>query len=135
MGVAFSFAGSKFVSHAAKLIREAEKKQRRALLKTGIAIVREAKESMARSKRGIMHPGAKRRSSAPGEPPAAQHGGAGLQGRINYEKLHKGDTIRIGTNLDYGRELEFGRPGVAARPWLRPAVEAKKGTFEQEMAK
>lgn len=140
MGIAFTFGFGKFVSHSGKLTREANKKAIRALLKTAAAIVREARQSMARPKRGKMYPRAKRRSSAEtggvipgtGEPPAAQHGGAGLQGRISYERVDS-RTVRVGTDLDYGKYLEFGTENIIARPWLRPAVAKKIKTFEKEM--
>lgn len=140
MGIAFTFAFGKFVSESGKLMTEADNKAQRAMLKTAAEIVREAKASMARPKRGKSYPGAKRRSSAEtggvipgtGEPPAAQHGGAGLQGRISYERVGK-RIVRVGTDLDYGRYLEFGTENIVARPWLRPAVMAKIGEFEKFM--
>jgi len=140
MGVTFTFGFGKFVSNSGKLARDAEKKATRALLKTAAEIVREARQSMARPKRGKMYPRAKRRSSAStggvipgtGEPPAAQHGGAGLQGRISYERVDS-RTVRVGTDLDYGRHLEFGTDKMTARPWLRPAVMKKVKVFEKSM--
>ncbi len=109
-------------------------------MKTANEVVQEARRSMARPKKGKLYPGAKRRSSAPdggiipgtGESPAAQHGGAGLQGRISYERVDK-RTVRIGTDLEYGRYLEFGTNRIVARPWLRPAVMKKQNLFEKFM--
>ena len=140
MGIAFTYSFGKFVSESGKLMKKADNKAKRAMLKTAMAVVREARQSMAIPKKGKMYPQGKRRSSAPtggvipgtGEPPAAQHGGAGLQGRISYERVDA-RTVRIGTNLDYGRHLEFGTKYMVARPWLRPAVTKKIGTFEKEM--
>jgi hypothetical protein len=39
---------------------------------------------------------------------------------------HDGLSAEVGTDLAYGRDLEFGTRRLAARPWLRPAVEAAK---------
>jgi len=140
MGVTFRFSSGKFISETGRLLKEATNKSKRALLKTAAAIVREARKSMARPKKGKMYPQGKRRSSAPtggvirgtGEPPAAQHGGAGLQGRISSERVSD-RTVRVGTDLAYGRHLEFGTENMVARPWLRPAVAKEIKTFEKEM--
>jgi len=142
MGIAFTFGAGKFVSYSDKLKKQADAKSRRALLKTAAAIVREARQSMARPKRGVRYPNAKRRSSAStggiiagtGEPPAAQHGGHGLQGRITSERVGS-HQVRVGTDLTYGRYLEFGTDKMVARPWLRPAVMKKAKTYEKEMKK
>jgi hypothetical protein len=58
--------------------------------------------------------------SAAGEPPAAVSGALG--GSISTEAGPSGG-VRVGTNLAYGRALEFGTSRMVARPWLRPAVE------------
>lgn len=84
------------------------------------SIVKTAQQSMREPKHGIHYPGMPARSSAPGEAPAAQHAAAGLLGSVQF--VQTGPlTRRVGTNLWYGRELEFGRRKMAPRPWLRPA--------------
>ena len=67
--------------------------------------------------------GGKRRrvytASAPGEAPAV------LTGRLRQSVagtvvIEGGQIVgRVGTDLEYGRELEFGTKKVAARPWLK----------------
>lgn len=37
-----------------------------------------------------------------------------------------GKDIKVGTPLDYGRDLETGTARMAARPWLRPALEKRR---------
>lgn len=67
--------------------------------------------------------------SRPGQPPHRQTGTLVnsiatdeevrvVQGLVNYA------VARVGTNLDYGRYLEFGTAKMKARPWLRPSFRA-----------
>ena len=58
--------------------------------------------------------------SGAGEPPAVVSGG--LASSIRTEAGESGE-VRVGTDLAYGRALEYGTSRMAARPWLRPAVE------------
>ena len=69
--------------------------------------------------------------SAPGEAPAAQHGGHGLQGALtvggpgNITKRVKRNWWRVGTNVEYHKWLEKGTEDgrLAARPLMKPALE------------
>ncbi len=56
--------------------------------------------------------------SSPGDPPHKQTGR--LLGSIATEP--GGMIQRVGTNLKYGRWLELGTTKMAARPWLRRAL-------------
>ncbi|MFP4323771.1 MAG: hypothetical protein ACLFTK_15055 [Anaerolineales bacterium] len=58
--------------------------------------------------------------AAPGDPPAIDTGA--LAASIRLEPTPQG--YRVGTPLIYGAWLEFGTREMAARPWLRPALEA-----------
>lgn len=57
-------------------------------------------------------------ASAPGEPPAVRTGN--LRKSIKTEIASEGRVIkgRVGTDLDYGRKLEYGTRHMAPRPWL-----------------
>ena len=60
-----------------------------------------------------------RKPSAPGEAPAVQ------KGRLRNSIVHQPATAatliaRVGTNVPYGKHLEFGTSKMAARPWLGP---------------
>lgn len=60
------------------------------------------------------------RASAAGEAPAIPHGT--LRDSIQVEfisKMHR----RVGTNIKYGKHLELGTRKMAARPYLRPALD------------
>lgn len=58
--------------------------------------------------------------SAPGEPPHKQ------TGRLRASVAHEVDAgslrARVGTNVTYGKFLELGTSKMAARPWLRRAL-------------
>ena len=54
--------------------------------------------------------------SAPGEFPKTDTGR--LVASIKTESSAGGLIFRVGTNLRYGRHLEFGTLKMAARPWL-----------------
>jgi hypothetical protein len=62
-------------------------------------------------------------ASAPGEAPASLTGA--LRQSVSADVDGEGSELvgRVGTKLDYGRELEFGVMNKAARPWLRPSFE------------
>lgn len=60
--------------------------------------------------------------ATPGAPPRVLHGR--LRQSITHLLLkdgRKGLRVRIGTNVVYGRSLEFG-----GHPWLRPALTSNK---------
>lgn len=56
--------------------------------------------------------------SQPGEPPRKQTG----QLRRSIAREVVALVGRVGTNLEYGRHLELGTRHMAARPWLRRAL-------------
>lgn len=61
--------------------------------------------------------------SKPGDAPNTDTGRA-VQS-IKWEFIQRGETYvgRVGTNLRYLRDLEFGTKNIAPRPWLTLAVE------------
>lgn len=62
--------------------------------------------------------------SAPGEPPKTDQGR--LVGSIDFETDADRLGAAVGTNLTYGKYLEFGARKMAARPWLFPTFERLK---------
>ena len=60
-------------------------------------------------------------SSGPGQAPAVDTGT--LVRSIQAIKSIYGDGWLVGTNIEYGKHLEFGTKNMAARPWLIPALE------------
>lgn len=59
-------------------------------------------------------------ASAAGKPPAVDTGR--LRQSINVQKVAEGH-YRVGTNVPYALSLEFGTRKMAARPFMRPALE------------
>jgi len=57
--------------------------------------------------------------SKPGDPPNNQTGN--LRNSIGFTKATD-QKAWFGTNVMYGRHLEFGTVRMAARPWIRPAA-------------
>ena len=78
-------------------------------------------------KRNVPH-----RASAPGDPPAVDTGR--LRQSVRYEIAPA--VGLVGTDLDYGKKLQFGTRKVAARPWLdvafREAADRVKAIFERQ---
>lgn len=59
-------------------------------------------------------------ASKPGKPPNTDTGR--LVQSIQFDFKNGGLTGRVGTDLKYGRALEFGTSKMEARPWLSTAV-------------
>lgn len=68
--------------------------------------------------------------SRPGDPPNVQTGR--LRGSVASEA--SGNTVRIGTNVEYGRHLELGTSRMAPRPWLRRMLLEKMNAFRSILA-
>lgn len=62
-------------------------------------------------------------ASSPGEPPAQATAGLRQSVKGTVEKEGKGIVGRVGTELDYGKKLEFGTKNMAPRPWLLKSFE------------
>ena len=75
------------------------------------------------------------RASAPGQPPAVDTGR--LRGSITHDLQTEGQrvTARVGTNVEYAKELEFGTSTKAARPFLRPILAERKAELFEQFAK
>lgn len=80
-----------------------------------------------RSGNTIHHP------SFPGNAPAPDTGN--LRNSIHYTvEVENEQTIgRIGTDVEYGKRLEFGDSKVAPRPWLYPAMNKNNNFIKSKM--
>lgn len=108
-----------------------------ALLKAGIHLERKIKEKLTGSRSGRRYRRARGKrgwhtASAPGEPPAVDTGR--LRSSITTGGVERrrrgGKFIRVGTNVEYGVDLEYGKASrrLAPRPFMRP-------TFSEELKK
>ena len=74
--------------------------------------------------------------SRPGEPPRKRTGT--LQKSIAHEITHepRAVVVRVGSNVEYARHLEFGAPknNLLPRPWLRPGAAEYAPTFGNILA-
>jgi HK97 gp10 family phage protein len=67
--------------------------------------------------------------SAEGHPPNTDTGR--LVQSIQFEIEPEKGVGRVGTNLKYGADLEFGTLHMAARPWLLPALKVNQKFIEE----
>lgn len=67
--------------------------------------------------------------SAPGQPPHRDTGA--LANSIHVSNPGIAMTRDVGDGVEYGIHLEYGTVNMAARPWLRPAVEKESANFEK----
>lgn len=69
--------------------------------------------------------------SLPGNPPAPDTGN--LRASVHYTIETSGQTIigRVGTDVEYGKMLEYGTSKIAPRPWLKPALDNNKDFIEK----
>ena len=68
-------------------------------------------------------------AAKPGKAPNTDTGR--LVQSIAFEFEDGGMKGLVGTNLRYGKHLEFGTNKMAARPWLKPAVRANRKKIEK----
>lgn len=92
---------------------------------------------------GIQHRGLPRRSSAPDEPPASQTGELAASIDSGLVSASREQAIgRFGSNAPHAALMELGgvpirrygaRVGLLPRPYLRPALEERKGRMLAEL--
>ena len=69
-------------------------------------------------------------ASAAGESPNTDTGN--LVSKIAVENPRRGTSF-VGTSVEYGKYLEFGTSKMAARPWLRPAMERNEAKLTENI--
>ena len=125
-----------FKFHNAAINALFEKKATAGLTRAALWAVGEIKRSF-KPGTGAEYPrgGKIHRASAPGQPPAVDTGR--LRASITHEMQTEGQrvTARVGTNVEYAKELEFGTRRIAARPFLRPILTARKAELVEQFAK
>ncbi len=115
------------IDNTDKVIKSIEQSASKRMAKAVNEVRNVVLETLSGSRTGRRYkvPGTQRlyTASAPGEPPAQATGG--LRGSIKTTVSGEDKKIvgRVGTDLEYGKELEFGSRKVAPRPWLYPSFE------------
>lgn len=105
---------------------EAEKLVKTAVLQSALLIQGDARKLIQKGvKSGRVYPSKRSKNvmhqaSAPGEPPATDTGR--LVANVLFAIEQGGYSARVGTDLEYGKNLEFGTRKMAARPWLSRAI-------------
>lgn len=77
-------------------------------------------------RRGVEH-----QASAPGEPPAVDTGRLIGSVTTDYDAVEIAGTVTF--HAAYAAALEMGTPKMAARPFARPALEAKRSEIERDV--
>ncbi len=72
--------------------------------------------------------------SKPGNPPKTDTGRLVNSIFVDVETTREGAEATVGTNVAYGRHLEFGTKEIEPRPWLQPALEANKAANRKTIA-
>ena len=112
------------VKRFTKEIENAKKKYfmecERAAKTVGAMMEKEAKIMLSHPGTGRVYRrgGVEHQASVAGQPPAKDRGL--LQASVTNEVVGSGTSIevRVGTNKEYGKRLEFGDSRIAPRPWL-----------------
>ncbi len=110
------------------MIRLRKLKLRRDILARAVA---ESAQDLRETARELVGKPGAGGASRPGEPPRLDSGR--LRDSIFARVSADGLSAEVGTDLDYGAQLEFGTQRMAARPWLHPAFEASKDRIKARL--
>lgn len=115
----------RFIDHSDDFIRRARNELERAIARGTIRVQASAIDLATRD----AYPPA----STPGTPPHVRTGT--LSRSIDQETFQRsGEFVgRVGTNLIYGKYLELGTSRMAARPYLRPALDMNRNQIVTEI--
>jgi len=124
----------KFTNNLNKVMAKINSKAKEQMVDAVNEVKNTTLETLSGSRSGSQYfvPGTKTlyTASKPGEPPAVATGRL----RQSISTKVEGDTGIVGTDIEYGKELEYGTSKVAARPWLRISFEKAniKGVFQMK---
>ncbi len=125
--------------------KKALKGMQKGIMFAGYEVQKEAKNLIRRSppdhskKRSISKNGVKKSRrryhspSFPGNAPRSDTGGSGLFGHI-FVKTPDPVTALVVAETNYSAALEGGTKKMAARPFLKPALEKKRDTIDKIVA-
>lgn len=138
MIVSIKVTGTKELARALRSMSdEVREKVGQATQATALELRAEVIKSIQRGpKSGVTYqkynPRRSHKASAPGQAPATDLGR--LVGSIRYEKASQ-MRATVGAYAVYAAYLEFGTRKMAARPFMRPAAEKVRASFERRIRK
>ncbi len=139
MSIKFNISGQAEIKAALnKTVSIASKAMIKQLAIGALNIESDAKSSIQRGSRsGVIYKrgGISHQSSAAGQPPKTDRGGLVSSIRTDFES--GGTRVKVGSNIEYSRALEFGNPKrkLQPRPWLFPAFEKNKNKIVKSIEK
>lgn len=120
------------VFHTKEVIRTIENMAFKRMLEAANEVRNTVLETLSGSRSGRTYkvPGTRRTytASAPGQPPAVATARLRQSVKTSIEVENRAVVGKVGTDLEYGKALEFGTKNMAARPWL-------KRSFDESMDK
>lgn len=121
---------SRRLSSIVRAVYEEAENKKPVLKAVGVGVQRTMRDLMKNSPRsGLVY--GKHKSSGPGEPPSPDT--SNLRRSVMYEV---GDGyVDVGANAEYAPYLEFGTRHMAARPFLRPAMDQSTDAISKEFQK
>lgn len=98
----------------------------------GLEIQSRAKKLIQTPSRGRVYPRKRKPhvASKPGDPPNIDSGTLWRSIDMDFEKTLQ--VVTVGTNVKYGKLLEFGTRKIAARPWLSRAFRGVLQKFKNK---
>ncbi len=117
-------------SNIPQLNAELKRRASALVVKTAARIETTAKLSFAEPKSGraYQRKGKTHIAAAPGESPAIDYGQ--LTNSVQSEQTGEASAV-VGTNVEHGAIQEFGGAKMPAHPWLGPAFEEARESFEK----
>ena len=113
----------KITSNIKEITRDLEHAQYKKMQRAVNTVRNTTLETLSGSRSGRTYrvPGTSRTyvASAPGEPPAQAT--SRLRQSIKTKVEYKGKAGYVGTDLEYGKMLEYGTRNIETRPWLHPS--------------
>jgi len=140
MRVRFTITGQRQVNAAlSRISRQVEQEVKNIVAESALDVQNMSKQAIADTKHGTLFERIRvggqtirnHRASAPGEAPANLTGR--LQSSIRASFSQNGLSAEIGTNVKYGKFLEFGTSKMAARPFLLPAFVQVRRVFVERI--
>ena len=124
-----------FKSNIPEVMRKIDSTARGRVLESVMEVRNKTLEKLSGQRTGRTYfvPGTHRTytASSPGQPPAVATGALRQSIAGSVETEGKQVVGRVGTNLKYGKMLEFGTMNMKPRPWLRKSFEESEAKVKE----